>query len=143
MGVSHDLLIEINAEFNHKTVERILQRGIDHGMIYFKEQYVSMETLSPREGAAKLLSPEEREKDDGSPYLYIKFEDTYFSLWINAIEGRQGTYLFLGDNRPYTWKKLFIHSNRDVIYFDFMRYTRLLLVLCADFSISHLEAFTD
>jgi hypothetical protein len=141
MSTLYSLRVQVEAVFNCKTVERILQRGIDHGMIYFKGEYVSAETLSAIQGATKLLFCDEQIREDGGPYIFIKFQDTYFSLWINAHEGG-GTIIYLGGSGAYSWKKAFVNSD-DSYYFDFMRYVRLLLVMCEDFSIISLEAITD
>jgi len=84
----------------------------------------------------------EQIREDGGPYIFIKFQDTYFSLWIDANDSGEGTKIYLGGSGAYSWKKRFINSD-DSYYFDFMRYVRLLLVMCEDFSIISLEAITD
>lgn len=138
MSTWYSLSVIIDAKLDHKIVEQILEAGQAHHFIYFKENNPYTKVVSPKQGASKLLSSEEQARDDGGARIFTKFEDTYFSLWIDCKDSK--TEIYMG-NVEYSWKKAFANSNK-AEYFDFARYIRLLLILCKDFPIISLETVT-
>lgn len=138
MSVIHSINIEINAEYTLINIEKLLHTGHLSNIIYFSGENLGTPVISYNQAAQKIFIMNQNALDqEDSPYIFSRFEDTYFCLWItkknNDIEVSMGAFM-------YPWYKKFRNSGDT--HFDFNGYINLLLKTCSDFPIQHLVTET-
>jgi hypothetical protein len=123
--------IKINAKFNYDTVACITKEGTYRGFVYFEEEGLSVKTMNYVFAANKFLSHSFSGQNDEGVLIFTKYEDTYF--YLRAVADGEVTRVSIGGFAD-AWAKVFSNSDKR-FYFDFVRYIRLMLSLCKDFSI--------
>jgi hypothetical protein len=138
MSAMYGVGIKIHTQFNYDTVARIAKEGANRGFIYLEEESLSGKTMDYSLVAKKFLFCSHSDQDYERVLIFTKYEDTYF--YLRVVADGEATRVSIGGFAD-AWAKVFSNSDKR-FYFDFVRYIRLILSLCKDFSIVAIETYT-
>ena len=95
MSILYGVDVKLKIAFNRDFVFKALKKGKELDFTYFDDSYSVISDIDC--ALEKLFFVTDEIKDDGGPNIWTKFEDTYFSLWINkAEEGQDFSIISIG-----------------------------------------------
>jgi hypothetical protein len=141
MSYWYALDVEFNKDYNKETIRTFLIQGISCGCIYLEKDN-SYAQLQPKHVTQWILDLEHNPslQEDGQGYVKVKFEDTYFSLYID--KNNSNNFCCFLATAEYRWEKNFSNSGSGYYYFDFARCIRLFLKMSHNFPIKQLKTIT-
>jgi len=139
MGIWHNVNSVIEAEYNERTIRAVLKKGEELGFIYYDNDAQLTDKGYPRIGLEQAVNKvlvESRQKTDGGPNAYTNIGETICFLWFFRTENNNVKVSMGGFGVP---------KRKDFEYFytiDYAFYMRLLLKICSDFTVLHVETET-
>ena len=138
MSIYYTCDIHLEASFNKEILMHLIKKGERMGFLYLARSNYSQSTdpskvFTTDEAVEHIIIGRTTKKDDFNfaKSLEIKYEDTYFTLSFNEKNNAIYLHMFPIAN---IWKKTFENQK----YFDFGRYTKILINLCEDFPITNI-----
>src|SRR6185436_11177476 len=104
MSKSYNIDISIDAPFNLKTIELVLQEGINHGFIYYNCIHPATKLVSTEQAALNFYSKAQEKIHGEESYTFIKYQDTF--LFLVIYNQAEKISIYMGD-ATFKWYKQF------------------------------------